>query len=165
LSPHGFRLAFTSLATDLVAGDHNSRIDIFLTTVHPIQFVDTDDDGMADGWETSCFGNLEASPEVDSDVDGFPNLAEYIAGTDPRDALSHLRFEIATDESNKFGLHWAAAPGRTYVVENASDLVNGDWNASPGVVQIAGALARFSEVESREAPAYHRLRITNDTGP
>ena len=166
LSPYGYRLAFTSLATDLVAGDRNSRIDVFLTTVRPFQIVDIDKDGMADDWETNYFTNLDALPDADPDLDGFPNLAEYIAGTNPRDPLSHLRIEMAADESNHVRLHWAAAPGRTYVVESTLDLMSGEWTATPGVVRVAGAFAQFEAAEPRDAPAhYYRLRITNDTGP
>jgi hypothetical protein len=165
LSPHGYRLAFTSLATGLVPGDHNFRNDVFLTTVHPYQIADTDDDGMADDWETNYFSGLEALPEVDPDLDGFPNLTEYIAGTDPLDSLSHLRVEITTDESNHIRLHWAAAPGRGYIVESTLDLMGGEWTATPGVVQLAGSSALFEESESQEAPTYYRLRIANDTGP
>jgi hypothetical protein len=165
LSPHGYRLAFTSLATGLVPRDFNYRNDVFLTTMHPYQIADSDGDGMADGWETNYFGNLAALPEVDSDLDGFPNLDESIAGTDPVDRLSHLRVEIAADESNNVRLHWAAAPGRSYVVESTLDLASGEWTATPGVIQIAGIGAQFEEAESREAPTYYRLKITNETGP
>ena len=165
LSPHGYRLAFTSLATSLVGGDRNARNDVFLTTVHPTLTTDTDNDGMADDWEIHCFSDLEALPEQDPDLDGFPNLAEYIAGTDPRNSGSHLRIEIATGESNEIQLYWTVAPGRSYVVESTLDLVWGEWTAIPGIVRRTGALAQFEEVESREAPAYYRLRIANDADP
>jgi Tol biopolymer transport system component len=165
LSPNGYRLAFTSLATSLVGGDRNARNDVFLTTVHPTLTTDTDNDAMADDWEIHYFSGLEALPEQDPDLDGFPNLAEYIAGTDPRDPGSHLRIEIATNESNEIQLYWAAAPGRSYVVESTFDLVIGEWTGTPGIVRRTGALAQFEEMESREAPAYYRLRIANDAAP
>ena len=72
---------------------------------------------------------------------------------------------MATDELNHVRIHWAAAPGRTYVVESTLDLAAGEWTATPGIVRRTGALAQFEEVESREAPAYYRLRIANDADP
>lgn len=46
--------------------------------------VDTDSDGIDDRWENSSFGNLKsASPRTDSDGDGYSDLAEFNAGTDP----------------------------------------------------------------------------------
>jgi LmbE family N-acetylglucosaminyl deacetylase len=48
-------------------------------------FADRDFDGLADDWEITHFGNLDAAdPHADDDGDGRNNLAEFIAGTDPR---------------------------------------------------------------------------------
>ena len=177
LSADGRWVAFSSTATNMVPGVTNLYGEIYVrdrlqgttvcpTTVRPFQIVDIDKDGMADDWETNYFTNLDALPDADPDLDGFPNLAEYTAGTNPRDPLSHLRIEMAADESNHVRLHWAAAPGRTYVVESTLDLMGGEWTATPGVVRVAGAIAQFEAAEPRDAPAhYYRLRITNDTGP
>lgn len=56
----------------------------------PGQFIffndgDTDGDGLPDGWETANFGNLTQTASGDFDLDGFSNLAEYNAGSDPDD--------------------------------------------------------------------------------
>jgi len=53
--------------------------------------VDTDDDGMTDGWEaTYGFDPLDdQDANEDADQDGFTNLEEYIKGTDPTDPNSH----------------------------------------------------------------------------
>jgi hypothetical protein len=54
--------------------------------------TDDDNDGMPDAWEIAWFGlpaSLDASNASDDpDLDGFGNLEEYIAGTDPTDAVS-----------------------------------------------------------------------------
>src|SRR6266581_9024597 len=58
---------------------------------------DDDNDGLPDAWEQQYFGNpTNALASDDSDGDGFSNLAEYIAGTDPtsadpNSAASYLR--------------------------------------------------------------------------
>ncbi|MCH8510119.1 MAG: thrombospondin type 3 repeat-containing protein [Kiritimatiellae bacterium] len=44
--------------------------------------VDSDQDGMDDGWELWHFGEL-VNPNVDADGDGLTNLEEYQHGTDP----------------------------------------------------------------------------------
>ena len=49
--------------------------------------IDTDKDGIPDDWETQ-YGfkpNDAADAKSDPDSDGFDNLAEYTAGTDPKD--------------------------------------------------------------------------------
>jgi subtilisin family serine protease/outer membrane protein assembly factor BamB len=52
--------------------------------------ADTDGDGMLDGWEILySFNSLSAADALlDADGDGASNLAEYRAGSDPRDANS-----------------------------------------------------------------------------
>ncbi|NND65358.1 MAG: hypothetical protein HKM24_05270 [Gammaproteobacteria bacterium] len=49
---------------------------------------DTDQDGLPDDWEIANFGNLDQSPSDDADNDGFTNLQEFAAGSDPTDANS-----------------------------------------------------------------------------
>jgi Tol biopolymer transport system component len=159
LSPTGHRLAFTSIATDFVANDRNGRNDVFLTTVHPVLVEDLDNDGMADDWETIHFGGLQALASADDDLDGFTNLEEYIAGTDPLDSGSHPRLEIMASNSARAQLHWVAAPGRTYAIESTIDPVHGAWSAVAGIIRIAGAAAVFEEAEPPQEPIYYRLRI------
>jgi hypothetical protein len=53
-----------------------------------LSIVDSDSDGLPDSWEMTHFGNLTQGPTGDPDGDGFSNLAEFNAGTDPMDAGS-----------------------------------------------------------------------------
>ncbi len=46
-------------------------------------FVDSDGDGMADGWEKHYFGNLAQGAGDDFDSDGMNDLTEYHVGSDP----------------------------------------------------------------------------------
>ena len=51
---------------------------------------DSDLDGMPDEWELKYGLNQNADDALqDADADGFANLEEYQAGTNPRDAASH----------------------------------------------------------------------------
>ncbi|WP_035613151.1 LamG-like jellyroll fold domain-containing protein [Haloferula sp. BvORR071] len=52
------------------------------------RFVDTDSDGMDDGWETAYFGNLAQTAAGDADSDGRTNIQEYTDGTIPNNADS-----------------------------------------------------------------------------
>lgn len=54
--------------------------------------LDSDGDGMPDGWEYRNFGSpTGAHPYDDPDRDGASNLEEYLADTDPNDPDSVLR--------------------------------------------------------------------------
>ena len=47
--------------------------------------VDADSDGMLDVWEVLYFGSISQYPNGDYDGDGYTNLQEYLANTDPTD--------------------------------------------------------------------------------
>lgn len=49
---------------------------------------DDDGDGLPDAWELQYFSNLLQTATGDPDGDGFNNLAEYLAGSNPTNILS-----------------------------------------------------------------------------
>jgi len=53
-----------------------------------IPIVDTDSDGLEDGWETTHFGNLDQTGAGDPDADTFTNEQEETAGSNPANILS-----------------------------------------------------------------------------
>jgi hypothetical protein len=61
---------------------------------------------------------------LDDDGDGVPNWQEAVAGTDPKDAKSFLRFTSASlsPVDGRLLLEWTSATNRTYTVLRASSL-------------------------------------------
>lgn len=85
----------------------------------PFQFAirgntDLDNDGLPDGWETLY--NV-SDPNLDDDGDGFSNRDEFIAGTDPRDAMSALKIKEITCGQNGCEIVFDSISGRVYRVE------------------------------------------------
>lgn len=102
--------------TPLVA--HNT---IYHDAAHPSHLdfqilpADLDGDGMADVWEADNFGTLLRDGTGDFDGDGFSDLDEYLAGTQPTNAASLLRFEsISKLSPTDLALTWQSVSNRHY---------------------------------------------------
>ena len=92
-------------------------------------WLDSDRDGMPDGWEMaeeSDPGNPEDAQE-DKDGDGVSNLAEYLAGTDPWDPQSYLRIGsvAAGDGVGGVELRWGSVASRLYTVLRSAAVPGG----------------------------------------
>jgi hypothetical protein len=91
---------------------------------------DQDVDGLPDQWEQQYFTDAtSANPESDSDYDGFSNREEYIAGTNPRDALSYfLLGEPVFMMDGQYLLSFPTATDRVYQLQVTEDLGSGVWS-------------------------------------
>lgn len=123
---------------------------------------DRDGDGMPDEWESANGLNPDSAADAasDSDADGASNLAEYRAGTDPRNGSSVLRLSASRDgEGVRLG--FSTVPGRTYAVEYRETFSSGGWihlrdvTGAGGSVEVVDSTAsgsRFYRVTTASAP-------------
>jgi YD repeat-containing protein len=90
--------------------------------------IDSDGDGLPDDWEIANFGNLEQTADGDPDHDGFTNLQEYIAGTDPNDRNSNLRLAIRS-EPGGMRLEWQGGTNAIQFLQRSRDFdgTNIEW--------------------------------------
>jgi len=99
---------------------------------------------------------------LDSDGDGASNLAEYVAGTDPRDAQSSLKVAPLSLAIGA-GIEFAVVAGQTYTVQFRDALNAGVWNrladvpaqATSGIRRVtdpAPALSRFYRLVTPRQP-------------
>jgi hypothetical protein len=89
----------------------------------------------SDEWRMCFFGSLTnalAQDTADPDGDGMLNWQEYLAGTNPTNALSALQFlnpAFASGAGQDINLSWLTAPGRNYVLESSATLTGPQWTA------------------------------------
>ena len=97
-------------------------------TANTLGESDSDGDGMPDAWE-SAHGLNPTSPTdagSDADQDGFTNLAEFIAGTDPRDSSSRLLASVSRSPGSVL-VSFLARPGKSYTVQVSGNLRPESW--------------------------------------
>jgi len=82
-------------------------------------------------WANFYFGtnaNGYADGSADADGDGYSNFAEYVLGTDPTDATSHLNFTASLVSSNVTAVNFTPwQGGRSYQLQTSVDLINPVW--------------------------------------
>ncbi|NWK56939.1 hypothetical protein HW115_15050 [Verrucomicrobiaceae bacterium N1E253] len=129
------------------------------------EFIDADIDGIPNWWERKHTGNNTAmSASQDQDNDGQDNLAEYIAGLNPRDASSVFKIETLESEDAPQGsmtVRWQSQPGRIYylhITETLTDMsgpadytVEGDGTLKTIQVPKSGRKALFCRVSVQMA--------------
>ena len=87
------------------------------------QQIDLDSDGMGDVWE-QYFNATSLVAEDDEDGDGYSNLDESLAGTDPFDVASALGFSEFSAAGGERRMRWKSVAGKKYILQSGSDLVS-----------------------------------------
>jgi hypothetical protein len=125
-------------------------------------------DGIPDAWRTTYFGSLTdplSAADADPDGDGFSNLAEFKAGTAPRDAASRLQLLAAEWRTGEIAtapgilLRWPTVPDKRYVLECTSGVVSQGW--TPIVINLEGdgGIREFLHTEIASKAQFYRVRI------
>ena len=127
-------------------------------------------DRPVDAWRFLKFGlqandAFIAGDDADPDADGQTNLAEYLAGTEPRDATSRFAAAPARNNAGKFVVRFLARKGRGYTVLWRASFSAGAWQTlavvpAPAVNQIveipdpaaAASVQRFYQVLTSGPP-------------
>ncbi|HMO03522.1 MAG TPA: hypothetical protein PKC67_03835 [Kiritimatiellia bacterium] len=115
-------------------------------------------------WIVANWGSIGAYPGdgVDSDLDGYLNVEEFIAGTNPTDDTSFFEVSNLTASGSPSVVITPSVTGRVYDVEATANLIAGSWTviatnvpgtgASLNIPDTAGATSRAYRVVVELAP-------------
>ena len=98
------------------------------TTASVLVPVDADGNGINDDWEMQYFGQIGIDPNADPDGDGFSNLQEFLAGTDPTDPSSALRITSITTNGPDIVISFTTCSNKFYDAQYNDDLTTSNWS-------------------------------------
>jgi len=131
-------------------------------------WVDSDGDGMPDGWMMQFFGHAfgletdRSRAQDDADGDGFTNLAEYLAGTHPRDAHSYLRVDSIIAEAGDtpgVRLGWGSTAGHLYAIERATAVGTSFVSVAQHLLATPPENVFLDTSATNSATYFYRLRV------
>jgi endonuclease/exonuclease/phosphatase family metal-dependent hydrolase len=129
-------------------------------------------DGISDAWRQQYFGHVEpeasdqSRAQDDPDGDGFNNLQEQTAGTDPTNSHSALRITSIALQGVNVLVTWSMGPGRTNALQMTNSNPGGsyDTNGFADIVIVTNTVGSTTNAVdaggTTGAPSrYYRVRI------
>ena len=120
--------------------------------------ADCNTNGLPDEWET-CYwptGGCGCATN-DFDHDGHSNYMEWLAGTDPTDASSVLKWNHSAKSGSRMNLGWSAQSGKDYVVLSSTN-IGGPFTTST-VVHASSTGPMFYTNNMTGTCGFYRLQL------
>lgn len=114
---------------------------------------DSDDDGMADAWETLYFGNLDQTAGGDFDQDGTDNLSEFRLGLIPDSGSS--RFAAMRDPAGT--IQWPSAAGLSFTIERSTTLSG--WSILDAAYPGSAGSTSYTDPAPPVGRAFYRVTL------
>jgi YD repeat-containing protein len=122
--------------------------------------ADADGNGLPDAWELQYFGHTGVNPNDDPDRDGFSNLQEYIADTNPLDSNSYLRITSAQLSTNGVQINWSGGvQARQYLQRNSSIGGTNTWVNIQTAQPPTAINGSYADPPTTNKASFYRIRV------
>jgi hypothetical protein len=129
----------------------------------------TDDsvgDGIPNAWRAKYFGgsgtttNPLSCAACDADGDKVPNYSEYVADTNPTNALSYFHIQSVSHVAG-FAVFYPSSASRKYTLYYRTNLTSCAWINIPSQTDIpgSGGVDRLIDPETASTPRFYRLGV------
>ncbi len=123
------------------------------------QMVDQNVNGMSDIWEWAN-GATAVDPNADPDGDGFSNLKEALAGTDPFDSNSYPHIPVMLYSPTNFSVTLPCTLGKQYQLQSITGLGSTNWVVETNQVVRVGINVTLT-VPMTTAMKFYRVGIAD----
>ena len=117
-------------------------------------------------WQIQYFGFIGVDPNADPDGDGFSNLQEFLAGTDPTNSASAFRITSIVSTGEDVLINWMTGIGRTNALQAAAGTGDGSYNTNGfadifTVTNTTGPLTNYLDIGAgTNVPSrFYRVRL------
>ncbi|NCC49625.1 MAG: hypothetical protein EOM20_00270 [Spartobacteria bacterium] len=156
---------FTYVAYDGLADSLTATVRLVVTD------GDVDADALPDSWEYDFFPKrVQWWPDCDQDMltnmytawdwdrDGCTDWDEYRAGTDPTNASSLFTILQQVQTQAAYAVYWSSVDGKAYVVERATNLVEGFVSLVTNVA-VPPMNSYTDETGAASSACFYRIRL------
>jgi PKD repeat protein len=162
---HTYSFPGTNTVSLVVSGSSGSNTNIQMNLIMSTS-VDTIGDGIPNWWRAQYFGgdgkttNATSCAICDADHDGASNCAEYIADTNPTNALSCFHIQSVTYAAG-FEVFYQSSASRKYTLYYTTNLTSGVWNSVSSQTNIAGSgsVDSLSDLGAGRTQRFYRIGV------
>ena len=136
------------------------------TTASVLVPLDADGNGINDDWEVQYFGRIGVDPNTDPDGDGFSNLQEFLAGTDPTNGAASFRITSIMTTGDDVLINWFTGIGKTNALQATAGTGDGSFGTNDfadifTVTNTTSLLTNYLDVgAATNIPSrYYRVRL------
>jgi hypothetical protein len=99
-----------------------------------------------------------SAADADPDGDGANNWQEYVAGTNPLDATSVLKFLPAISSGSAFTLQWPSVVNKNYSVQSCSS-AGGAWSTIASNLIGNSQVMQWTDTNASADARFYRAQV------